>query len=138
MSDKKVPLADIYDLSKNVKNVEINTGFILGLERLLLYFITDVIEDKASIKPMFEKFEQLLTTKEPEKFQFTEMESNVYTLFALQQLLRSLAFEQNLVKKSETTISKEEAKDLFKAYLEKDTEKAQEFLSKLSNEGLTR
>jgi hypothetical protein len=138
MSDKKIPLADIYDLSKNVKNVEINTGFILGLERLLLFFITEVIEDKTTIKPMFEKFEKLLTTQKPEEVPFTEMEANVYTLFALQQLFRSLAFEQNLVKKSETTISENEAKDLFKAYLEKDPEKVKEFLSKLSNEGLSR
>ncbi len=135
MSDKQIPLADIYDLSKNVTGAEINTGFILGLERVMLFFITEVIQDKATIQPMFQKFEKLLNGAKAEDHPFTELEAHVYTLFALQQLLRSLAFEQNLIKKSETTISSDEAKELFKAYLEKNPEKVQEFMSKLANEG---
>jgi len=135
MSDKQIPLADIYDLSKNVTGAEINTGFILGLERVMLFFITEVIQDKSTIQPMFQKFEKLLNGAKAEDHPFTEMEAHVYTLFALQQLLRSLAFEQNLIKKSETTVSPDEAKELFKAYLEKNPEKVQEFMSKLANEG---
>ncbi len=138
MSDKQIPLADIYDLSKNVTGAEINTGFILGLERVMLFFITEVIQDKATIQPMFQKFEKLLNGAKAEDHPFTEMEAHVYTLFALQQLLRSLAFEQNLIKKSETTVSADEAKELFKAYLEKNPEKVQEFMSKLANEGSSR
>lgn len=135
MSDKQIPLADIYDLSKNVTGAEINTGFILGLERVMLFFITEIIQDKSTIQPMFQKFEKLLNGAKAEDHPFTEMEAHVYTLFALQQLLRSLAFEQNLIKKSETTVSPDEAKELFKAYLEKNPEKVQEFMSKLANEG---
>jgi hypothetical protein len=138
MSDKQIPLADIYDLSKNVTGAEINTGFILGLERVMLFFITEVIQDKATIQPMFQKFEKLLNGAKAEDHPFTEMEAHVYTLFALQQLLRSLAFEQNLIKKSETTVSADEAKELFKAYLEKNPEKVQEFMSKLANEDSSR
>jgi len=138
MSDKQIPLADIYDLSKNVTGAEINTGFILGLERVMLFFITEVIRDKATIQPMFQKFEKLLNGAKAEDHPFTEMEAHVYTLFALQQLLRSLAFEQNLIKKSETTVSADEAKELFKAYLEKNPEKVQEFMSKLANEDSSR
>jgi hypothetical protein len=135
MSEEKIPLGDIYDLSKNITGAEINTGFILGLERIIIYFITEVITDKTTIQPMFEKFDQLLTGKaKPADLSLSETEANVYTVFALQQLLRSLAFEQDLVKKTKVEITKEEAKSLFKAYVDKDAGKIKEYISKIEDQ----
>ena len=43
MSNEKYSAGEVYDLTQNIKNLEINTGFILGLERILVYFITKII-----------------------------------------------------------------------------------------------
>jgi hypothetical protein len=132
MSEDKIALGDIYDLTRNVTNAEINTGFILGLERVLMYLLTNAVEDKASIPALFKRFESILTgDTKPEDINFTETEANIYTIFALQQLLRSLAYEQGLVTKNDKTVNKEDIKELLGAYLENDVTKAQELISKL-------
>ena len=135
MSEEKYKAGEVYDLTQNVKNAEINTGFILGLERILIYFLTNVIEDKASIPGMFKKFEDLLTTEKVEnKPEFTEVEANIYTIFALQQLLRSLAYEQNLVKKIDTTVKESDVKDLLKAYIDNNTEEVKNIYDKIQTD----
>lgn len=135
MSEQKYTAGEIYDLTQNVKGAEINTGFILGLERILIYFLTEVVEDKASIPSMFKKFEELLT---PEKAQnppqFTEVEANIYTIFALQQLLRSLAYEQNLVKKLNNSVKESDVEALLKAYVENNTEEAKAAYDKIQQD----
>ena len=39
-----------YDFTKNIKDIEVNTSFINGLESLLMYFILEVVEDPATIE----------------------------------------------------------------------------------------
>lgn len=134
MSDKKIEFGEVYDLTKNVKNLEINTGFILGLERIILFMITKHFEDKAAVPVMFEKFNKLLTTDNPEEIRFDEIEAHVYTLYALQQLLRSAAFEQNLVEKSPVNIDESKVESMLKAYLENDSAKITELYEELRNQ----
>lgn len=135
MDNKINALPESYDLTQNIKNVEVNTGFILGLERIILYFITDLIEDKTSIPDMFKKFEKLLSTdrKEAESVNLNSIESNVYTLFALQQLLRSYAYEQNLVTKNKVNISNQEIEDLMQAFKDNNSAKIKELYQKMGN-----
>jgi hypothetical protein len=135
MSEEKYSAGEVYDLTQNLKGLEINTGFILGLERILVYFLTKVIEDKSTIPPMFKKFEELLspnTAGNPP--QLTEMEAHIYTLFALQQLLRASAYDQNLVRKVENAIKDEDIKDFLKAYVENNADEAKSMYDKMQQD----
>ncbi|NQY42591.1 MAG: hypothetical protein HRT87_04520 [Legionellales bacterium] len=121
---EKIKLGDTYDLTKNIKGIELNTGFILGLERILLFFITRVVEDQSTLGPMFKKFDDVISGKESmDVLEFTETEANIYTIFALQQLLKAKAYEQKLVLANDKTIPKSMVKDIMTAYLEKDEAK---------------
>jgi len=132
MENKKNLVPESYDLTQNIKNVEVNTGFILGLERIILYFVTDLIEDKTTIPAMFKKFESLLSQnkEEAESVNLNLFESHVYTLFALQQLLRSHAYEQNLVSKVENNMNSEEIESLMEAFKTNDSAKIKELYQK--------
>jgi len=135
MSEEKYSAGEVYDLTQNVKGLEINTGFILGLERILLYFLTKLIEDKSTITPMFKKFEDLLSVdRAGDPPQLNEMEAHVYTLFALQQLLRAAAYDQNLVTKIDNAISADDVKDLLKAYVENDAVTAKTTYEKIQKD----
>jgi hypothetical protein len=133
MSDKKIQVGEMYDLTKNVTGLEINTGFILGLERIILFILTEHFPDKSVIPVMFNKFEQLLTSDNPEQVKLEELEAHVYTLFALQQLLRAAAFEQNLVQKSESTIDEAKIKDILQAYMDNDSSKVTKLYEEMRN-----
>ena len=50
-----------YDFTKNIKDIEVNTSFINGLESLLMYFILEVVEDPATLPDIFKKFESIIT-----------------------------------------------------------------------------
>ena len=84
---------------------------------------------------MFKKFEKLLSTdrKEAESVNLNSIESNVYTLFALQQLLRSHAYEQNLVTKNKVNISNQEIEDLMQAFKDNNSVKIKELYQKMGN-----
>jgi hypothetical protein len=137
MSDKNIQPIEIYDLTKNVTGLEINTGFILGLERIILFFLTEHFTDKSVIPAMFNKFEQLLTSSNPEEIKLEELEVHMYTLFALQQLLRASAFEQNLVKKSSTTFDESKIKDILQAYMNNDSSKVTKLYEEAKNDLLS-
>ena len=67
---------------------------------------------------MFKKFEQNLEQnlnkdgEERTPLELTVEEADIYTLFSLTQMLKYLANEQGLAKKTETTASIEELKEL--------------------------
>jgi ABC-type uncharacterized transport system ATPase subunit len=63
---------------------------------------------------MFKKFEQNIDQTEEEKtiIQLTPEEADIYTLFSLTQLFKYLANEQGLAKKTETTATVEDLKEL--------------------------
>ena len=126
-----IKLGDSYDFSKNITNIDISPGFILGLEQVLLFFITRVVEDQSSLGPMFKKFEDVLSGKlDLKDSSFSEIEANIYTIFAIQQLLRFKAIEQNLVIKNDKEIPKEAVKDLLNAYLSKDEKSLTDLVKK--------
>jgi len=77
-----------YDLTKNIKDIEINTGFILGLDAILMYYIGNIIEDPTTLPSTFKKFESIIkgeaTDENPIELDYIERQ--LYTLFNLQQL----------------------------------------------------
>lgn len=111
-----------YDLSKNIKNLEINTSFIQGLENVLTFFIFNIVEDTSQLPEIFKKFEKIILNKE--LTQLTPVESNMYVLFALQQYLKAEAIKQNLYEKVDLTIPKDVIKDSLKDIIEGNKEDA--------------
>lgn len=132
MSDK-LQLTTSYDLTKNIKDIEVNTGFILGLDNVLMYYITNLIEDPSTLKATFSKFELIITGKVDEKNapELSELERQIYTLFALQQLFKAKAKEQGLEIPVETTATKEDLKAYADAFLNNKTEEAKEKLEQI-------
>lgn len=103
-----------YDLSKNITDIQINPGFILGLDNVLVRYITDVYEDTANLVDLFKKFGKVLSGDlKPEELKLNQVESEIYTIFFLQQLLKSYALKQGLISES----TKPDA-DLMKQMLE--------------------
>jgi len=122
MSDNKNSTLT-YDFSKNIKNIEVNTSFINGLESLLMYFILDVVEDPATIPNIFKKFESIIKG-DTENVQLTSIEVHMYTIFALHQLFKGHAIEQKLHKEVNININKEDIKESLSLLLEGKKEEA--------------
>ncbi len=57
----------IYDLTKNVKDIEINTGFIMGLNDVLLYWMTNVLPDVTQVPAILEKFKKIISATDVSK-----------------------------------------------------------------------
>ena len=122
-----------YDLTKNIKDLEINTGFILGLDAILLFYIGNVVEDPSTLPATFKKFEAIIkgeaTDENPIELDYVERQ--LYTLFALQQLLKAKAKEQNLEIELESKVTQADMLDYMKAAMNGEDEKVSEKLSKI-------
>ena len=115
-----------YDLTKNIKDLEINTGFILGLDAILLYYIGNIVEDPSTLPATFKKFEAIIkgeaSDENPIELDFIERQ--LYTLFALQQLLKAKAKEQSLEVPLESQVTKEQVSEYMKDFMNEDVEGA--------------
>ena len=125
--------SNTYDLTKNIKDIEINTGFILGLDAILMYYIGNIVEDPSTLAKTFKKFEAILkgeaTGDNPIELDYIERQ--LYTLFALQQLLKAKAKEQNLEIPVETKVTKEQVTEYMRSIINQDG-KADEKLQKIA------
>jgi len=135
MSDtnKKLTASTTYDLTKNIKDIEVNTGFILGLDAILLYFISNVVEDPSTLTTTFKKFDLILTNNTEEPIELSMVERYLYTLFALQQLFKAKAKEQNLEIPVETEATQEDMLAYMKSILANDQEDAAVKLKKIQD-----
>ena len=126
--------SNTYDLTKNIKDIEINTGFILGLDAILMYYIGNIIEDPTTLPSTFKKFESIIkgeaTDENPIELDYIERQ--LYTLFALQQLLKAKAKEQNLEIPLETKVTKEQITEYMRSVMNDDG-KANEKLQKIAD-----
>ena len=122
-----------YDLTKNIKDLEINTGFILGLDAILLFYVGNVVEDPSTLPATFKKFEAIIkgeaTDENPIELDYVERQ--LYTLFALQQLLKAKAKEQNLEIELESKVTEADMLDYMRAAMNGEDEKVSEKLSKI-------
>jgi ABC-type uncharacterized transport system ATPase subunit len=115
MSEQKpLQTVDTYDFNDTIKGIELSTAYISGLQRILTDKLLNFSEGTAKLPDVFKKFEQNIDQTEEEKtiIQLTPEEADIYTLFSLTQLLKYLANEQGLAKKTETTATIEELKEL--------------------------
>lgn len=112
--EKTLQTVDTYDFNDTIKGIELSTAYIPGLQRILTDKLLNFSEGGAKLPDMFKKFEQSIDKNEEEKvnLQLTVEEADIYTLFSLTQLLKYLANEQGLAKKTETTATVEELKEL--------------------------
>ena len=125
--------SNTYDLTKNIKDIEINTGFILGLDSILMYYIGNIIEDPTTLPSTFKKFEAIIKGEatDDNSIELDYIERQLYTLFALQQLLKAKAKEQNLEIPVETKVTKEQVTEYMRSVINEDG-KADEKLQKIA------
>lgn len=129
--DNFIKTTNTYDLTKNIKDIEINTGFILGLNDILMFYITTVVEDATTLSDTFKKFEKLITNDKPEEVKLNSTETQIYTLFALQQLLKAKAKEQNLEIPVDSKITQEDLSTYMTAVMNGDNEAANKKLEQI-------
>lgn len=124
-----------YDLNKNITGIEVNTGFILGLDAVLMYYFANIVEDPATLPETFKKFETLLTSENPEKtnVELDYIERQIYTLFALQQLFKAKAKEQDLEIPLESEVTTEDLTNYMKAIMNDDESDAMAKLEKIQS-----
>lgn len=122
-----------YDLTKNIKDIEVNTGFILGLDAVLMYYFTNVVEDPATLPATFKKFERIIKGEDPEAEanQLSYIERQIYTLFALQQLFKAKAKEQGLEVPMKSEVTKQDLENYMRAIMNDDEAAAKDKLSKI-------
>ena len=136
---EKLKLNNTYDLTKNITGLEINTGFILGLDAILMHYITEIIEDPKTLPQTFQKFEDIITGKHDDEnpVELDLFERHMYTLFAIQQLLKAKAHEQGLEVPLETQATKEDLQEYMDATLNNDLEKAAKKLKEIQDMTVT-
>lgn len=121
-----------YDLTKNIKDIEINTGFILGLDAILMYYVANIVQDPSTLPATFKKFEAIIKgeVSDENPINLDYIERQLYTLFALQQLLKAKAKEQNLEIPLESKVTKDDLTNYMKAVMNNDSS-AEEKLAKI-------
>ena len=129
--DNFIKATNTYDLTKNIKDIEVNTGFILGLNDILMFYITSVVKDASTLSDTFKKFEKLISNDKPEEVKLDAIETQIYTIFALQQLLKAKAKEQNLEIPVDSKITQEDLSNYMTAIMDGDTEAADKKLQQI-------
>jgi len=115
MSDEKtLQTFDTYDFNDNIKDISVSTAYIPGLQRILTDMLMNFSTGTDKLPEMFKKFDLNINKNDDEKvnLELTKEESDIYTLFSLLQLFKYLANEQGLAKKTETTATVEELREL--------------------------
>ena len=135
--EKKLQTFDTYEYKDIIKEIEVSTAYISGLQRILTNLLMDYSEGTDKLPDLFKKFEENLNKEQEEEnntgWGLTEEQSNIYTLFSLLQLFKYNANKQGLAKKTETTATIEELKELaLMMYKQEDvTEKLKDIESKI-------
>ena len=133
--EKKLQTIDTYDFKDTIKGIEVSTAYIPGLQRILTDMFMNYSEGTEKLPDLFKKFEQNLDKADEDKVNLglNKEQANIYTLFSLLQLFKYLANKQGLAKKTETTATIEELKELATMmYKQEDvTEKLKEIQAKM-------
>jgi len=112
--EKKLQTIDTYDFKDTIKGIEVSTAYIAGLQRILTDMFINYSEGTEKLPDLFKKFEQNLDKADEDKgdLGLNKEQADIYTLFSLLQLFKYLANKQGLAKKTETTATIEELKEL--------------------------
>ena len=128
-----VETVDSWDYTKNITGLEVNTAFITGLENILMYYVTNIVEDPSTLAVTFKKFEAILKNevKEENPIELSDIERQMYTLFSLLQLFKIKGYEQKLNVKIESTVTKQQLEEYMKDIMDGNQEAAKEKLEKI-------
>lgn len=130
---------DTFDPTATIKDIELSTVYITSLQNM----ITEMIYDETKIDTVgetFIKFDQIKKASEEgdnekiKAIQLDNWERKVYTLFSLLQVLKFKAVDQGLNKRTQTTATKADIKELGDLLIKGDKEglkKLEEIESKL-------
>lgn len=119
----------IYDQSGIIKNVQIGTGILEGLQELLIHYLT-TLDNVDSIKNTYEKIKQIQQGSQEIKFE--GVESYIYILVAIIQNLRILALEQGIAKEVEVDeAAHAKAKEAVEFMFSKDKDSLDKFNQKM-------
>ena len=133
--EKKLQTIDTYDFNDTIKGIEVSTAYIPGLQRILTDMFMNYSEGTEKLPDLFKKFEQNIDKNEEDKvnLELNKEESDIYTLFSLLQLFKYHANEQGLAKKTETTATIEELKEIATMMSKQEdvSEKLKELQSKI-------
>tara|TARA_R110000782_G_scaffold180992_1_gene271433 strand:- start:383 stop:814 length:432 start_codon:yes stop_codon:yes gene_type:complete len=114
--NKRLETFDTYDFTKIIKNIEVSTAYIPGLQRITSQLILDETDRASDLPDIFKKFEDMVTLPidDPKRkdLVFDRFESDLYTLYSLTQLFKYHAQEQNLNIKTKTTATQEDLNNL--------------------------
>jgi hypothetical protein len=127
---------DTYNINDIIKDISVSTAYIQGLQRILTDMLLNFSAGTEKIPEMFKKFELAISDNPENKVDVTlnREESDIYTLFSLLQLFKYNANEQGLAKKTETTATVDELKELaMMMHRQEDvTEKLKEIQEKMT------
>jgi len=130
---------DTFDPTGTIKDIELSTVYITSLQNM----ITEMIYDETKIDTVgetFLKFDQIKKASEEgdnekiKAIQLDNWERKVYTLFSLLQVLKFKAVDQGLNKRTQTTATKADIKELGDLLIKGDKQglkKLEEIESKL-------
>lgn len=128
-----VETIDSWDYTKNIKDLEVNTGYISGIENILMFYITNIVEDPSTLAVTFNKFNAILKNevKEEDKIELSDIERHMYILFSLLQLFKIKAYEQKLNVKIESNVTKEQLQEYLMDVMKGDDATAKEKLDNI-------
>lgn len=122
----KVNAGYTYDITKNIKDIELNAGFILGLESIIFRYI-DIYDKPMELVSLFKKFNKLIKNEmTPEEANLNDIESELYTLFVLQQIFKAKAYQQGLMKESDIQLDKMVVEELLSQFSDGNIDKVKE------------
>jgi hypothetical protein len=133
--ENKLQTFDTYDFKDTIKDISVSTAYIPGLQRIITDMFLNYSEGTEKLPDLFKKFEQNLGKNQEDKtaLDLTKEQADIYTLFSLLQLFKYNANQQGLAKKTETTATVEELKELASMMSKQQdvTEKLKELQSKM-------
>ena len=109
-----------YDIKKNIK-LELNPAFIAGLQQIYTRYITEMYNDTENFGQLIKDFNETIMDPEAAKKknrQFTPVESELYTLYSIINILKAHAKEQGLEKLEDLDVTEEQ----FKQFIEESKE----------------
>ena len=134
--ETKLQTIDTYDFKDIIKNIEVSTAYIPGLQRIVTSMLLEYSEGTEKLPELFARFGQNFNKTEEDQIELglNEEQANIYTIFSLLQLFKYLANKQGLAKKTETTATVDELKELATMIQKKEdiTEKLKDLQSKMT------
>tara|TARA_R100000541_G_scaffold370_11_gene3170 strand:+ start:1089 stop:1523 length:435 start_codon:yes stop_codon:yes gene_type:complete len=101
-----------YDFTKLIKDVEVSTAFIPGLQNVYYRYLTEFHNAPEQMGNLITKFNQIIDGKlTGDDAALSPIEHEIYTIFSLTNLLKSFAKKQNLEKLTTLPVNDDKLKE---------------------------